>query len=507
MNLKTENKQILWNSIVGVLNRVITVILGIVFRKIFIVYLGESLSGLSSLYMNILNFLSIATAGLGVSAMHKIYVCNANEDYEEVRKVEQFTKQFYRAVTIVIFLIGLVFTTILDKMIYNNQYDISFLRMVFLLQVLGECINYWFQSKKIILQAYAENYIISYIEIVVNVCMYVLQGCVIILTQNYILYLFTLLLKGALIGGLSHWQAVKKHPWLKNSVKVKMREMSYLFKDLKHTILMQFSTFIFISTDSIVISKFLGLVWVNVYDNYMIVLNALTSAMDEINAAIRSTFGNILAKDESQKARVEFVESTTFVQFLLASFGSVSVFCLIGDFIQIWLGSKFVLAWTTALVFTINFYITVIASPLKNYMIISGNFAVDKKITISAAFVNIIISVILVGNIGVVGVILGTMSGNICMLIARMIYFYKNIVQQGLGKYVGNICLYAGIFGIELVITMKACEMVIFSNIYIAFIIKIIFCLLIPNVINLIIFRNRKELKLLTNKLKNKRDA
>ena len=51
---KNTIKEISINSALGVINRLVTIILGLVFRKIFITNLGDSLSGLSSLYTNLL---------------------------------------------------------------------------------------------------------------------------------------------------------------------------------------------------------------------------------------------------------------------------------------------------------------------------------------------------------------------------------------------------------------------------------------------------------------------
>ena len=271
MNSNTVN-EVSKNSFYGIANRVITIILGLIFRKVFISYLGESLSGLSSLYTNLLNFLALATAGLSVSSLQKLYVFNSQGDVEAIKKVERFTNIFYRSVSIVVIVTGLIFSVFLDRIIYNNTYDIGFLRLIFLIQVLSECVGYLYYSKKLILQAHAQIYVISIIEIIVNTVFYAIQIFVIIAYKNYCLYVITLPIKYFIIGFLEREYTLRHYKWLKEKSYTSMKEMRYLFSDVKNTIIMQIAQFIFLSTDSIVISKFLGLVTVNLYDNYIIIV-------------------------------------------------------------------------------------------------------------------------------------------------------------------------------------------------------------------------------------------
>lgn len=493
----TTKKMILINSIIGILNRVVILILGMVSRRIFIIYLGESVSGLSSLYTNILSFLSIATAGLGTAAIHRIYICNAVHDDNEIIKIEKFTRLFFRCVTCFVFVMGIIFSFFLDKMILNNQYSISFLRTVFLMQVLSECANYWFSSKRIILQALEKLYIISLIEMIVNIGIYILQILLIIKTQNYFLYLITFIIKYTIIGYFIHKTAINEYPWIKRKCILNLKEMKYLFTDLKNTIFLQISTFIFISTDSMVISSFLGLLYVNLYDNYLIIINALTSAIDEINGAVRATFGNLLAKNSSDEKKLNFIVSTTFVQFLLASFCVVSLKGLMDDFVTIWLDEKFILPSLTSNIIIINLYCTFLSSPFKNYMTMCGKFNVDKKITFSSAVINIILSIILVQKIGLLGVIGGTLIGNIMMWIERGWYFFRSYDKKVTINYCIDLLKYFFVTFIVLIITSEVINYysTFIKGIYSLFMLKLFICLSVPNIITCFLFRKKDEIK------------
>lgn len=485
------------NSLTGILNRIVVILFGMIFRRIFILYLGESISGLSSLYTSILNFLSIATAGLGSAAIYRIYLYNANNETDKILEIEKFTRLFYRIVTCFIFVVGIIFSIFLNRMIMNNEYSILFLRSVFMIQVLSECISYWFSSKRMILQALEKLYLISVVEIVTNICVYILQIFIIITTQNYYLYLFTLVLKYAIIGILIHLLSIKEFPWIKKKSNFKLSEVKYLFHDLKNTIFVQISNFIFLSTDSLVISNFLGLVFVNLYDNYMIIINALLSAVDEINAALRAAFGNILAKDSEKQKKLQFITSTTFIQFLISTFCIVSIKCLIDDFIVIWLGDKYIMSSKVSNIIILNLYCILLSSPFKNYMTMCGKFNIDKKIILSSAILNIILSIILVKRIGLAGVILGTLIGNIFMWVERGVYFFKEFEGQEVLLYFSELIKYMLVTIISMFFTITITDYIgiWIINAYLSFVIKIIVCIIFSVGIPLFLFRKRSEVK------------
>jgi len=485
------------NSLTGVLNRIIVILFGMIFRRVFILYLGESVSGLSSLYTSILNFLSIATAGLGSAAIYRIYLYNANNETDKILEIEKFTRLFYRVVTCFIFFIGIVFSIFLNRIIMNNEYSMLFLRSVFMIQVLSECINYWFSSKRMILQALEKLYLISIVEIVINVIIYIIQIIIIITTKNYYIYLFTLVLKYMIMGVLIHLLSFKEFPWLKKKSNFKLAEVKYIFCDLKNTISVQISNFIFLSTDSLIISNFLGLIFVNLYDNYMIIINALSSAVDEVNAAFRAAFGNVLAKDSERRRKLQFIMSTTFVQFLISTFCIISLKCLMDDFVVIWLGDKYVMSSKISNIIILNLYCILLGSPFKNYMTMCGKFNIDKIIILSSAIANIILSIILVKRIGLAGVILGTFIGNILMWVERGLYFFKEFERQEIILYFSELIKYMLTTGIIMFLAVRITDYINIwtMNMYLSFAVKAMICVVFSMGIPLFLFRKRNEVK------------
>lgn len=62
-----HGKKLINNSIISVGYKITILLLGLITRKIFLIYIGEELLGLNSLYANLLDLLNLADLGIGVA--------------------------------------------------------------------------------------------------------------------------------------------------------------------------------------------------------------------------------------------------------------------------------------------------------------------------------------------------------------------------------------------------------------------------------------------------------
>lgn len=486
----------------GIIYRIIALVLGIVFRRVFIVYMGQELSGLSGLYSNLIDFLNLALAGIGYSTLHKLYIYNAKECEEKKQELLFYTQRFYWIVTAVIFVLGMICTFFLDQLIYNNSYSIGFLRLVFLAQILSQCLPNLFYFMQLVLRSYEENYIINIVRCVCDILAYLFQIFFIVKYQNYYAYLVIVVLRFTAISFLLYLIGKKKH-----HIKIERRKFSLtrfpkVFGDLKDTVLLQISNFIYLSTDSIVLSKMLGLVAVNLYNNYLIIFNAVTTFFNEINGSIQSTLGNRLAKDASSENINRYLQSNFFYQHILVSFATISMCNLSNDFVRLWLGEEYVLSRVTVWLLCLNFFLYQLNEPIKNVLMVRGNFDLDKKITFTAAIINIVASVISVEFLGMNGVIIGTILSNIVSLVLRTIFYVKKIMEEYFASFLVSLCRYIALFAGEYLFTYFVCDFLSTGNKIIDFGIHLIVSVILPNVVNCIIFWNKDEMKKIRAKLK-----
>lgn len=488
-----KNK-VLLNSSTGIAYRIVSLILGMVFRRIFILSMGQELSGLTGLYANVIDLLKITLAGVGNSALYQLYQCNANSDEEKRKRIYYFATRFYVIVSVLIFVLGLVFSVRIDFLIKNNTYSINFLRTVFILQVASQSIPMIFSFYQLALRAYEEQYINNIVNCATDIVIYIAQILIIILTHNYFWYLFTIILRYTIPSVFVYCFSKKRHYVEPYHGKFSISGLLETFSDLKSTVVGQISNFVFLATDSIVISKAIGLVSVNLYSNYMIIVNALIAFFDEINAAVQSRVGNVLAKDDTEKELFHCIKKNVICQHVLLSFASFAFFLLVDNFMVIWLGKECVLPISTAALFFINYIVYEINMPLKTTAQAMGLFDKEKKTTAVGAGLNLFTSIVLVICMGLNGVILGSIIGNVIMLIYRL-----NMMRGLMEHYFSSLRKTFWLVGISYIVTTCVGLVLVPTletyGLMFSIAIKICLCILVPMITNYLLFRNDNELR------------
>ena len=119
---RTKSKQrLITNSGLGIIDKFLVCVLGIVLRRVFVHYLGDEMSGLSGLFGNVIDFLNLAIAGFAVVVYPKMYQYNATDAFDNIRSMMLIVKRFYLVVTLIIVVVGIGCSFFLDNMIYDNH--------------------------------------------------------------------------------------------------------------------------------------------------------------------------------------------------------------------------------------------------------------------------------------------------------------------------------------------------------------------------------------------------
>ena len=82
------------------------------------------------------------------------------------------------------------------------------------------------------------------------------------------------------------------------------------------------------------------------------------------------------------------------------------------------------------------YFVAIIYEPLKQAMFLTGYFAVGRNISFVSAMTNLIISVILGKQIGIIGIFIGTMSTYLIEIIVKTYYLFKRYLQRSSRQYV-----------------------------------------------------------------------
>lgn len=469
-------------------------------RIIFINYLNTEYLGLNSLFSNIITLLSLADLGIGTAIVFSLYKPISDNNIREIQELLNFYKKMYTFIGLTVFILGICILPFLKFIAKDNGVgDVKFL---FLLFVLNASISYFFSYKRSIIIAYQKNYVVNLIHYCIVILMNIVQMLVLFLFENYTLFLlvsiFFTVVENIVISIISN----KMYPVLfkRNDFKISETKLKELIQNIKAIVLHKIGSAVILGTDNIIISMNLGVYWVGLYSNYYLLINSITSIINQMFNSITASVGNLLL-DKNQSKKEEIFNKINFFNYWIISVFSICIFVSIESFVKIWVGHKFLLPYNTVLILIFLFYVMNMRNAVLVYKSAAGLFKQDKYKPIVEGILNIIFSLVLVRIFGISGVIFGTLLSVICTsLWIEPFIVYKYIFKKSLYIYCNTYIKYFLVFLINLFFTTKITMMIanhFYYSEFFNFIILSLSSFAISNLTLILIFRNKKEYQFL----------
>ena len=498
-----RTKSSIKNLIYAFSGQIIGILTSLVARFVFIKILTSEYLGLNGLFSNILSLLTLAELGVGTAMTYSLYKPLANNDKEKVKSLMNVYKISYRIIGIIIFILGLSLIPFLPKLI-NNMPDISNINIIYALFVINSSVSYFYSYKRSLIISDQKRYIATLYRYGFYCLLQVVQILVLLITHNYIIFLCAQIMITLLENILISKKADQMYPYLKenNIQKLDKETKISITKNVSSMTFHKIGGIVVNSTDNLIMSKYVGLLAVGIYSNYYLVIHALSIVLGQIFASITASVGNLAATEDKQKLYNVF-KNVFFLDFWIYSFSAVCLITLFNDFITLWLGADYTFDFLIVLVIVIQFYFTGMRQATLTYRDALGMYWQDRYKPIFESVINIIVSIVLAKKMGVAGVFIGTIISTIttCFWIEPYV-LYKYGLEQKVLKYFIKYGIYTVIGLIVAAITFAICNTIKDITI-INFIIKMIICLIVPNLIFYIIFKNTEEFKYYLDLIKN----
>ncbi|WP_426350920.1 lipopolysaccharide biosynthesis protein [Alloiococcus sp. CFN-8] len=495
------------NFIFSVISTLLSSVLGFVSRTVFIRVIGITYLGANSLFTNIISMLSLTELGIGSAISFNLYKPLANNDIQAIKSLMSLYKRAYRYIAAIISVLGLSLVPFLNYLIKDsgNMEHTTFIYLVFLYNTV---ISYLFSYKITLLSADQKSYLMTNVNMIISVGTVGIQLLVLVIFKNYFVYLIV----GAVIGTVQ-WFFINqyiysRYPYLKD------KDAQPLNADEKRTISTNVKAMMFHKlgelcinqTDNIIISSFISIVAVGLYNNYYMIINIINKfALSFFNAATAS-LGNLIAT-ESYERRYEVFKKYNFLGFWIFGWTGICLYVLLNPFIEIWLGSKFLIDSLTLSLVMINYYLVGMRVTIGNVKMAAGLYKQDQWAPLVQAIINLVVSIIGAIYLGLPGVFLGTVVSSIsipCWYRPIIVYkyaFHKSAKEYFM-TYFKYICIVA--FNLLVVIGINYFALAqINLSIYLSFLLQCIVCAIVPNVIIIFLFHNTEEFRYLM-KLANK---
>lgn len=498
------------NAIIAVITNIVTMLVGMVAQSIFVKTLGKEYLGVNSLFSNIIYMLSIVELGMGTAIIYNLYKPVAENNKEEIKSLLKFYKKAYNIIACIILLIGVCIIPILNNIVgeVNIQENIY---IIFILFLLDTVFSYLLTYKRSILYATQNTYIVNIVHIFYVIFMNAVSILILLFIGNYYIYLFSKIIFRVLGNIVINIIASKMYPYIKSKDAKKLDDtiVKNIIKKIKALFFHKIGEIMLLGTDSIIISKFLGVVWVGLYSNYNMIINSISGIFGQVFSAIIASVGNLLVEEKEEKIYIVY-KRMALLNFWLSTFCTISIFCLMEPFILLWLGEEYLLSTNVLFVLVIVFYMQAMKKALKVFKEGAGKFEKDRYVPIIESLVNIVFSILLVQFFGISGIFMGTFLSTLVLYFysfPKMVY--KEIFHKSYREYALEYIKYALIMLFTMFITYGFTFIVKVENQLLQLIFNAAICIIIPNTILYFIYRKTNEFdyykSMVKNTLKNRR--
>lgn len=490
--MRIENS--LRNVFFGISGQIISTLTAFLVRTVFIHTLGIEYLGVNGLFTSILTMLSLANLGFDSAMIYSLYKPLADNNRYQIQALMNLYKKAYRIIGIVVLLIGLSLYPFLPFLM-NGTTTVHPIKLIYLLFLLNSVFSYYFIYKQSIIIADQKNHIISKIHSVFILLSNSAQSLLLITLGNYIVVLSTQLAFRVLENIFIAKKANKLYPMIKerNHATLSKKNKKLFFISLYSLFLYKISGIVINGTDNIVISIFIGVASVGVYSNYLLIISTLSTFLSYFFYSVTASVGNLNTKESLEKKYFIF-RVMRFMNFWIYGFCSVCLWSLLDPFITLWIGEQYVFGKFILFSIILNFYTTGMQDASTTFRNTTGVFMVGKYRPIIAAGINIFVSIILVKEIGIAGIILGTVVSRLCTYFWYDPYIlyklvFKKPVKSHFFIYLWFTLL---VFGCGSITNLLA-NIFISPNLVMNLAIRGLLCLVIPNVVFSIIFRKTSE--------------
>lgn len=308
-NHESRTKNVLKASFVGATCNLLNTILGFIYRTIFIQILSSNYLGINGLFSNILQILSFADLGISTAIVYRFYEPISKNDIAKVGQLMNFFKKVYMSVATVILVVGVSLLPFLNFFIKDSgeiPQDIN-LQVVYLLFLLQTLSSYLFVYKQTILSADQKQYVASLIQTFITLIRYIFQLLILVATHKYIWTLVSSILLNLLFNFIfSEWVSHTYKEVFNVKESISKEEKKQIFDDTKATLCHKIGGTVLNSTDSIILSRYVGIVATGLYSNYSMILSSLSSVLNQVFGSFTSSLGNAHVEQNKEQKYISY---------------------------------------------------------------------------------------------------------------------------------------------------------------------------------------------------------
>ena len=432
----TRKTKLMLNSASSVIYQVITIICGFILPRFFLSFYGSAVNGLVSSITQFLGFISLAECGVGAVVQSALYKPLANNDMQEVSKIVVSADRFFKKIAYIL----LGYTAILMvfyPLITLSSFDyLSTLILIFVISISSFAQYYLGMTYRLLLNADQLGFIqysIHSVALILNTV-----SCILLMNAGASIQVVKLVTSLIFLAQPVLLSVIAKR---KYKIDHKIELTGEPIKQKWNGLAQHIATVVLGNTDTVVLTFLSTLENVSVYAVYHLVVNGVKQIVVSMTNGMQAMLGNMLAKSETDELNRSFSHIEWFLHTLVTFVFSATA-VLIVPFVRVYTAD---ISDANYIVPSFSYLITIAQAayclrlPYNIMVLAAGHYKQTQWSAIIEAAINIVVSVVLVFNFGLIGVAIGTLAAMAYRTIYLAWYLSRNIIYRDLKYFLKHI--------------------------------------------------------------------
>ncbi|ORU01435.1 O-antigen flippase Wzx [Anaerovibrio sp. JC8] len=476
------------NLVASYILMVAQIMFSFISRTAIVYTLGTDYLGLSSLFTSILQVLNIAESGFSSSVIYFMYKPIAAGDTRLVCALLNYLRKVYKVVGLVILFVGILVTPFIDYLIKGDVPNDINIYILYLLYLVNTSISYFLYAYKTsLLTAIQRLDLTKVANTITIVIQYGLQLIALFIFHSYYMFVIVMVLGTGCVNIFTAYISDKKYPEYKCEGEIDSAAKKNILQKVKGLLICNISGVTYNAFDSIIISAYIGLSSVAIYNNYYVIINTVSSFILLVRASMQASVANSVACETTEK-NLNDLKLWQFLFSLIATLCTACLICLFQPLMKVWMGEHMLLPFVDVILLGMWFISGTVQQAFYLYLNAAGLWHELKWVYIFSTIFNLCMNILLGKLIGMTGIILASLLAGIvfglfwqCTIILRQCFKIPS------AEYIRQQFLYFVIAAFITIVTYTSCNLIIWEGIE-GLIIKAVLSVVVATLLILLIY-------------------
>lgn len=465
-------------------------------RTALLYFLGVQYLGLNGLFASVIQILNLAELGVENAIVFSLYKPIVEDDHTMICGLMRLYRRYYTVIGLFIAAAGLVLLPFLPKLIQGEIPPDLDIYVLYLLYLTATVASYLVMGyKKCLLKAHMRSDMLSKVTLAVSITANILQIIAICIFHSYYFYLIVSVCDGITVNLISAKCTKRMYPDYKPVGQLDMGHKQEIRRRIKDLFTVKISDVVLNSADAAVISAFLGLTALAVYQNYYFILFAVIKLVQVLFDSALAGIGNSLVVESKDKNYRDF-EMMTFAVFWVTGWCACCLLCLYQPFMELWVGKDLLLSFKMVILFVCYFVAMELIRIMNVYKDAAGIWHKDRFRPLTAALVNLTLNVATIQHMGLYGVLLSSIAALLLIDTPWLMHniFSQLFPQKQLWVYARTLAGYVIVTAMACTVNVTVCRLIPLGG-WIGLFAATVPCLVVPNLFFWIAYHNKTEFR------------